>query len=609
MQNLVKLSNQVFSGLRLRLVFMVAVACLPLMVLTLRTSWDDRRSAKENWQQRADRLLELARREDEKLIGETRQLLLAVAESAPFRNGNRRGSKDLLDRLKGSFDRYANLGVTSTNGEILASTATMPAGTNQAQRDFFKRVLDTAGFVIDYFPIDPAERKSLIHFGYPVFDRAGQPQAVVFASLDLTTLDRFGSELPGQFPRGATWLELDRKGNLLARYPASRVWDQDALPERSVVRGILARSEGVVEGMGPGGLPTYYAFASSHNQLAASDTVAVLGIPKMVLFASADATLQRNLVWLGLAVGLALVIGWLWSDLLVLRPVRALVRSSTRLASGDLSARTGLPHTRDELGRLTLAFDLMAQALEQREVERKGASQKLQILSHRLVEVQETERRQIARELHDEIGQSLTVAEMNLQAALKIPGQDEVTRRLKATIEAVELVLEQVHDLSLNLRPSMLDDLGLEPALRWYLNRQAASAGLEARFRADTLERRMDPMIETECFRVAQEALTNVVRHSQARRVALELQKINGHLHLRVRDDGIGFDVPALRRQAVRGDSLGLLSMEERASLAGGGLEFISAAGKGTEVHAWFPLKWREPDPEEVVEITHERPG
>jgi signal transduction histidine kinase len=182
-------------------------------------------------------------------------------------------------------------------------------------------------------------------------------------------------------------------------------------------------------------------------------------------------------------------------------------------------------------------------------------------------------------------------------------------------MNAIEQVLEQVHDLSLNLRPSMLDDLGLEPALRWYLNRQAASAGLEARFRADTLERRMDPMIETECFRVAQEALTNVVRHSHARRVALELQKDDGQLHLRVRDDGIGFDVASHRQQAIRGESLGLLSMEERAALAGGGLEYISAKGKGTEVHAWFPLKWREAgsdgeaSSDEVAQLTNEQPN
>jgi len=154
-------------------------------------------------------------------------------------------------------------------------------------------------------------------------------------------------------------------------------------------------------------------------------------------------------------------------------------------------------------------------------------------------------------------------------------------------------VLEQVHDISLNLRPSILDDLGLEPALRWLTNRQAALVGLEAKFHADALEQRLDPVIETECFRVAQGALTNVLRHAQAQTVSVELRKENGQLHLWVRDDGIGFDVAALREKAVLGASLGLLSMEERAALAGGGLEFTSVPKLGTEVHAWFPLKWQ----------------
>lgn len=151
--------------------------------------------------------------------------------------------------------------------------------------------------------------------------------------------------------------------------------------------------------------------------------------------------------------------------------------------------------------------------------------------------------------------------------------------------------------VGVNLRPSMLDDLGLEPALRWYTKRQAALAGLQAEVRADPLEQRLDPMIETECFRVAQEALTNVVKHARARTVTVELTKNDDdeQLHLSVRDDGVGFDVAGLREQAVRGASLGLLSMEERATLAGGGLEYDSTPGQGTEVHAWFPLKWAHP--------------
>jgi signal transduction histidine kinase len=232
---------------------------------------------------------------------------------------------------------------------------------------------------------------------------------------------------------------------------------------------------------------------------------------------------------------------------------------------------------------------------KQAEGKLKQSRQRLQVLSRRLVEVQETERRHLARELHDEIGQALTVTEMNLQALLASPGTDALAPRLKQSLEVVERVQEQVHDLSLNLRPSMLDDLGLEPALRWLTKRQAALAGLQAEVRADPLEQRLDPMIETECFRVAQEALTNVVKHAKARTVSVELSRSDEQIHLWVRDDGVGFDVASVREQAVRGASLGLLSMEERATLAGGGLQYHASPGEGTEVHAWFPLKWAHP--------------
>jgi PAS domain S-box-containing protein len=252
---------------------------------------------------------------------------------------------------------------------------------------------------------------------------------------------------------------------------------------------------------------------------------------------------------------------------------------------------------RDAHGEITHFVSVKQDITErkQAEVKRKEYSRKLQVLSRRLVEAQETERRNIARELHDEIGQALTVMQLNLQAMLQSPVADGLTPRLNENLKVVERVLEQVHDISLNLRPSMLDDLGLEPALRWYTNRQAALAGLQAEFVTDSLEHRLDPIIETECFRIAQEALTNVVRHAQARTVTVELHTKDGRLHLGVRDDGVGFNVAPVREQAVRGASLGLLSMEERAALAGGGLEFKSTPGQGTDVQAWFPLKWQTP--------------
>lgn len=227
------------------------------------------------------------------------------------------------------------------------------------------------------------------------------------------------------------------------------------------------------------------------------------------------------------------------------------------------------------------------------EQEREVYARKLQMLSRRLVEAQETERRRIARELHDEVGQSLTVMLLNLQGLSKSLASSSHAARVQETISVVEHVLEQVRNMSLDLRPPMLDDLGLEAALRWYVRRNAELAGLEAVVELDTAEQRFDSVVETECFRIAQEALTNVTRHANAKSVRVELAADESKLHLWIRDDGKGFDVPAMKDRTLRGSSLGLMSMEERALLAGGGLELNSSLGRGTEVHAWFPLTSR----------------
>jgi signal transduction histidine kinase len=577
-----------FSGLRLRLLLLLLLACAPLVALMLHSAWEDRRRAQATWRQRARNLSQIARREEQEILDATRQLLLAISESASVRSLEPRRARRSLDELYQIYKRYGNLGLVTTNGDLVASVFPV-AETNFSAQRFFVRALERRAFAVGSFPRSRTNDNPGLYFGCPVLDANGQPLAVVFSELDLGKVGR-ASEIPSHLPRGATWTEVDRSGTIITRYPRPERWFGKTIGDPWLVTNVFEQVNGVLEGSDPQGIPYFYGFTTTRSRFAAAEVATVLGTPRPMLFADADRNLRQNLTWLAIAAGFALVLGWIGSRLLILRPVRALVRSSARLASGDLSVRTGLTPSDDELGQLTLAFDQMAQALEQREQERQKASQKLQLLSHRLVEVQETERRQIARELHDEIGQSLTAAEMNLQAALQSPHAASLGKRLADSIEAVERVLEQVHDLSLNLRPSMLDDLGLEPALRWYTHRQAALTGMRAEFRSEPLEERLDSMIETGCFRVAQEALTNVVRHARAQAVSVELTHRDGHLHLSVRDDGVGFDVGLLRDKAVHGASLGLLSMEERTSLAGGGLQFSSAPGCGTEVHAWFPL-------------------
>jgi signal transduction histidine kinase len=203
---------------------------------------------------------------------------------------------------------------------------------------------------------------------------------------------------------------------------------------------------------------------------------------------------------------------------------------------------------------------------------------------------QEQERRRIARELHDEIGQALTAVKINLEGVKDQPEASSARAKLEDSIALTGRTLQQVRDLSLDLRPSLLDDLGLVAALRWYLERQAQRTGFAGQLIAEDAQGRLSPELETVCFRVAQEALTNVARHAHAAQVQVELRAHQGSMELIVRDDGVGFDVPAARDRATRGTSLGLLGMQERVTLAGGRIEITSAFGQRTEVRAWFPL-------------------
>jgi two-component system sensor histidine kinase UhpB len=232
--------------------------------------------------------------------------------------------------------------------------------------------------------------------------------------------------------------------------------------------------------------------------------------------------------------------------------------------------------------------DQLEQLVEQRTAELRTVNERLALLSHRLMHAQEDERRRIARELHDEIGQGLTALRMSLQAA----GRAHPVRmpHLEDGVRIAEHTLQQVRDLSLDLRPSLLDDLGLVPALRWYLDRQGQRTGLVIEFDADPTEERLSPDLEVACFRLVQEALTNVARHSHASRVQVGLRRHDGELMLTVQDDGVGFDVLTTLEDAVHGQSIGLLGMQERAQLAGGRMEIDSAEGQGTLIAACFPL-------------------
>lgn len=243
---------------------------------------------------------------------------------------------------------------------------------------------------------------------------------------------------------------------------------------------------------------------------------------------------------------------------------------------------------------LQQAHEALEIKVQERTAELSAANHSLRILSSRLMQVQEEERSRLARDLHDEVGQLLTALKIDLQDIQHGEVRDSRFSPLTDSLELVDRLLTQVRTLALDLRPSLLDDLGLVSALRWYANRQAARNGWTLSLSVEGMDRRIPAPIEVTCFRVAQEALTNIAKYSQAKTIDLALCRQDEEVTLVIQDDGVGFDVILARRRAQSGESIGLLGMEERVRLAGGSLVISSAPGEGTRLELCFPLTEQE---------------
>jgi signal transduction histidine kinase len=579
-----------FSSLRFRLQLLVLFAVVPVLGMTLYAAIEDRHRQVSHLQVEAARMAKAISAEENQLIGGVRELLVALAELSQARSVDGQTCEAYLAGLKRHFQRYANLGWIDPDGNVLCSAVPVTTPVNMGDRSHFRQALSTRDFAVGDYQIDRITNQSTISFAYPVLDETGQVRAVVFAALDMNWFNQLQLAIWTQLSQGSTLINVDGSGIVLVHEPDPEQWIGRSVLSSPLVQVVLEREQGVAETVGLDGAPGVYAFAPVSSAMYAGDIYVVVGSSRDIAFGEVNRTLARNLVGLGLVTVLALAATWMLGDVLILRPVDALLRAARRLSEGDLHARADVSSRRGELVQLARVFDQMAEALEQREAERQQAESTLRQYADRLMKVQETERRHIARELHDEIGQALTAVKMNLQAARRLSDDPTLVSYQEDCIGTVERTLDQVRSLSLDLRPSILDDLGLVPALRWLVARQARQTGLSVQFVTDPLDERLPPDLEIACFRTVQEALTNIVRHAQAEQVQVELQFQEGEVRLAVRDDGVGFDVQAALESAARGASLGLLGMRERVLLAGGQIDIESRPGYGTEIRACLPV-------------------
>jgi len=243
------------------------------------------------------------------------------------------------------------------------------------------------------------------------------------------------------------------------------------------------------------------------------------------------------------------------------------------------------------LARRNLELTMLQEQRERANRELADAYERLQSLTRRFEAAKEEERKYIARELHDDLGPNLTAVNINLRLLRAKLGDQETARRFEDTVEVVDRMVQQVRNLSLDLRPPLLDEMGLITALKGYLETQAERTGLIIDVEGDAVPRSLPPEIEIAAFRTTQEAVTNVIRHADATRVSVAIRCPDGVLEIDVEDDGQGFDVDRTVGSPASGKSVGVLGMLERARMLGGTCEIDSSPGRGTRVRIRIPVE------------------
>ncbi|MFT7171643.1 MAG: signal transduction histidine kinase [Paracoccaceae bacterium] len=205
-------------------------------------------------------------------------------------------------------------------------------------------------------------------------------------------------------------------------------------------------------------------------------------------------------------------------------------------------------------------------------------------------QVQESQRHHLARELHDHLGQNLTALRVNMHVGASNEDPERKSRAFAECDSILDQILEQVQTISLNLRPTVLNDLGLQPALQSHLRRETERSGLQLDYETNPAIGRLSEDVETAIFRFTQEAVVNVVRHAQASKIHVALRSSNGEREISISDDGVGFEPSVKRDRTGRSTSPGLLGMPERVMLVRGTMEIDSRCGGGTKVIARIPI-------------------
>jgi signal transduction histidine kinase len=400
---------------------------------------------------------------------------------------------------------------------------------------------------------------------------------VIFAALNLRELARAASL--DEAPRGTSLVVLDDRGTVVARAPRGDGGVGRRLPERSLVETVLRERQGTAEISGLDGVKRIHGYTPVGDEAGARLFVTAARSSESV-FAGPAADMRRFLLLAGVGLLLALVLSWLATRLLLQRWTDGVVESARRFGSGDLTARAPEPRGLGELTDVARALNSAAEEIERRQAEQAR-------LLAELVAAEEETRRRIAADIHDDTAQAVAAVGLRMDALISELEDPDAREAAANAREALAEANRRLRRLLFELRPPALDEAGIAAAVELFLTDAFGQNGVD--WLVDNrLEQEPSPEVRAIIYRVALEALTNVLKHSGADRVEVLLERRGVGVAVRVRDNGGGFDLPAPDAPAEPGH-IGLLSMRERAEAAGGRFSLSSSPGSGTLVEFWMP--------------------
>lgn len=488
-------------------------------------------------------------------------------------------------------DSISSIFVIDLSGKIIGSTEIGLIGKDISGKDYFLETIKHGSFISDFHRV-PGLKQSMFEAARLLTDRKEHEP------IGMIVIRYSGDCLKKVFKRGVGegFVQVNRPNGLgktgemyivnrdKLMITESRFIEDPILKQVVDTKGVRAAFD---NGVGMIGIYPNYRDVSI---LGASKYLEEMGwvvlAEKNVSEALAPIVSLRNIVIIMGTTGIIIfVIIAIFLSLTVTNPINKLVVSARTIADGDLTKRIEVKG-KDEIGRLARSFDTMRVELGNSFRNTDRHRKELQHLSERIVLIQEEERNKLSRELHDHTGQALIALKTNLEVIDKLLPEDAHEPR-KWILESKQFLVETIHEIrniSFALKPPMLDDLGLVPTIESYSEDFSNRTKIAVNVKSNLKDEKIRSNLELSLYRMVQEGLTNVIKHSGAKNVQIDIYRENSKLVLSIEDDGKGFDTEKMWRGEIREYGIGLLGMRERFASAGADFQVYSKKGKSTKL-------------------------